>query len=735
MSSEDFKSFIVTNPDLVDEGIDVSGLNTTTDTSPFLLGNIPGGPGLQYSSIDPTRYSDLIRFYSQGLPMLDTPQAAPDFTGGEMIDTGGSGDMDQVTGGLDTTQPFQDLVDPNVNIDEFALEYQGTPGGNTGSGEFDLIDNSGKDYGPYSQTPVNTPSGNNSFGYLDGIDLDNTFVGTPVSTPSGNNPFGLEDPQSLAIGPSGAVDFGTGGLEDEGQAVGEEFADTPVSTPSGNNPFGLEDLNPSVLAGPGINNPGAFDDFADVGVDNTVDYGMPQGSPGQLNPAAPSIDNITGLNQIQDSPDMDDGIGLTEVELNQIQDQPLRDKLSSSLTSATEGLSSVAELTGDKLKEVGTSIAASIGGIFKPDGSTITVPGLGEINVKETIGGMILNKVVGGPVTLVFSAIKALAGLLPKDSLENSTKRSIAAQLTAENDYGYNMQSGNIGQDPFGRNPVSAFGNYEQTLAEDATYVGDSNFSNAKKQYAEDYFNAKSEVAGGVEQTSGISEEAGGTGIVSTGDVLGPGEFLPEGEDLVSLEDQLKSQPVTVEEISPGYSPDDDDPADDGPGATADDGFGGYEQGAFADDATGSDTSPGATGGEGGFDDNSFSDANTGFDTSPGATGGEGGSSSGGGKSIVCTMMNDFYGFGSFRNKIWLEHSKSLAPEYQKGYHKMFLPLVAYARKNGVTNKIVRKTLEHIAVHRTIDIRQESRGKTHLLGRVYRKILEPICYLVGKYAK
>ena len=43
--------------------------------------------------------------------------------------------------------------------------------------------------------------------------------------------------------------------------------------------------------------------------------------------------------------------------------------------------------------------------------------------------------------------------------------------------------------------------------------------------------------------------------------------------------------------------------------------------------------------------------------------------------------------------------------------------------------------LEHIAVHRTIDMRQETRGKVHLLGRVYRKILEPICYWVGKYAK
>jgi len=73
---------------------------------------------------------------------------------------------------------------------------------------------------------------------------------------------------------------------------------------------------------------------------------------------------------------------------------------------------------------------------------------------------------------------------------------------------------------------------------------------------------------------------------------------------------------------------------------------------------------------------------------------GSGGDSSGrsGGK-IVCTMMNESYGFGSFRNKIWLRHSKNLAPEYQIGYHRIFLPLV----KKAKTNKILKKILEHIA--------------------------------------
>lgn len=107
----------------------------------------------------------------------------------------------------------------------------------------------------------------------------------------------------------------------------------------------------------------------------------------------------------------------------------------------------------------------------------------------------------------------------------------------------------------------------------------------------------------------------------------------------------------------------------------------------------------------------------------------------GGNSKIVCTMMNESYGFGSFRNKIWLRHSANLSPEYQLGYHQLFLPLVAYAKKKGFTNKIVKKVLEHIAVHRTIDIRQEEKGKVHALGRVYRTVLEPLCYMVGKYVR
>jgi hypothetical protein len=74
MSSEDFKSLIVTDPDLIDEGIDVSGLRTQTDTNPRLLGAIEDYPGISY---DPTAYSylsDLNRLFASGLPTIDTSQ-------------------------------------------------------------------------------------------------------------------------------------------------------------------------------------------------------------------------------------------------------------------------------------------------------------------------------------------------------------------------------------------------------------------------------------------------------------------------------------------------------------------------------------------------------------------------------------------------------------------------------------------------------------------------------------
>jgi len=116
-----------------------------------------------------------------------------------------------------------------------------------------------------------------------------------------------------------------------------------------------------------------------------------------------------------------------------------------------------------------------------------------------------------------------------------------------------------------------------------------------------------------------------------------------------------------------------------------------------------------------------------------GQYGNKGGGESGGGGKVVCTMMNERYGFGSFRNKIWMKFHESYGPEYQKGYHAIFLPLVKIAKGEGKINTAVRKVLEHMGRHVTADMFKIMKGKKRdTLGRIYRAIFEPTCRIIGK---
>jgi hypothetical protein len=101
-------------------------------------------------------------------------------------------------------------------------------------------------------------------------------------------------------------------------------------------------------------------------------------------------------------------------------------------------------------------------------------------------------------------------------------------------------------------------------------------------------------------------------------------------------------------------------------------------------------------------------------------------------KKIVCTAMNESYGFGSYRQAIWISYArKHLTKEHEVGYHTLFLPLVYLAYKKNYT--LVRRILEHGTRHRTADLRAEMQNKKRdKLGRFYRFFLEPLCYVVGK---
>jgi len=107
-----------------------------------------------------------------------------------------------------------------------------------------------------------------------------------------------------------------------------------------------------------------------------------------------------------------------------------------------------------------------------------------------------------------------------------------------------------------------------------------------------------------------------------------------------------------------------------------------------------------------------------------------------GSSKIVCTAMNHAYGFGSFRNAIWIAYAdKHLTKAHEVGYHTLFLPLVdfGFKRGDGKLNMTVRKVLEWGTRHRSTDLRAELRHtKRDTTGRIIRFIFEPLCYTVGK---
>jgi len=299
-----------------------------------------------------------------------------------------------------------------------------------------------------------------------------------------------------------------------------------------------------------------------------------------------------------------------------------------------------------------------------------------KINVGKTLLNAGINRLAGGPVSLIVDAL----GAIKPDKYDQEAQGALGEIDMLK------TTEGGLTTDKYGINVQSAFGDYDDYNLERQIDLQEKVDDGTLQQYNED--GTLTYLGKELEDRKTIEQQLNETRL---------GEAKQEQQDFVQ---EIEAQPV-VQAVSEAAR---DQQRDTGV-ASVSTGIGGKGLGGYQ-------TSSGDV----------YASA---------AEAAEKGDGGGGGGKIVCTMMNNSYGFGSFRNKIWLKHSRDMAPEYQKGYHKIFLPLVKLSK----TNKVLKKILEHIAVHRTIDIRQEARGKMHLLGRVYRKILEPICYIVGKYAK
>jgi len=109
---------------------------------------------------------------------------------------------------------------------------------------------------------------------------------------------------------------------------------------------------------------------------------------------------------------------------------------------------------------------------------------------------------ISGIGNAIMPGLGFVLGALPKDSPRNIFDRSftVGGSNMPTDPYGYYgaLRAGNLNQDPFGRNTVSAFGNYMGTLAKDAAYTGTNKFNLAKKDFAQNYFDKNAINSGGV---------------------------------------------------------------------------------------------------------------------------------------------------------------------------------------------------------------------------------------------
>jgi hypothetical protein len=805
---KDFESFVVTDPDLVDPSIDVSGLRTQTDTSPFLLGNIPDYSGIQYDYLAPTKYTDLMRLYSQGLPMFDTSQPATPPSGG------GSGDGGQVTTaapitGDSTTTPIIP-IDPGTftaeSLDEsFAGEEgpitQPVTGGITGdpieigipdneSGYIDpLITQAGapvifdiNQTGDPSQNMLDVPTRDVGLAYTGDFDPDDEGtvysdeVNNALLPPEQQDPGFWETARDNFIQTGQDVGNFFKGLGSQGIDIGK-LAGTTILNLAGKAAFGVPLLGTAIsLVGnlpPRDPRQTALDEFYTTGEGaQYLDPSSPNYIPGMENynivSGSDTLNKLTGDRLIDETT-----YGLQEAYQDRI------DTINESLNKFDKYNPNHPDYDPAKTKELTDRVKNLEDAKVKEKARLDLFSGDVDERDQMLEDISLQNKIDTGIVAANDDSGSEMLDTTPTNITTNITSDQIDEfDTTPQVDTPTGINTGiKLGPRRLDQD-LSTLGDdlsaelddiLGNNITGDSTLVADADVITTKLQEQKDklegiknsdayeFLNQEQkdqleedldkinedlklkEIEG---QTAGLitmtdattgDDDLIDTGTVTTGSGNNPfgytdptSTFDAEEEDEIYEPPTPPSPPTGTDR--PGGDSRDDSPAP-SPSPTTLQGVTTSQFQAFRD-----------TGGGGGQDSSStpspsapsqpdYSNVSTGGPPSQSGNGGGGGG--GGGGKIVCTMMNESYGFGSFRNKIWLKNSKDMAPEYQKGYHKIFLPLVKIAK----TNKIVKKTLEHIAVHRTIDIRQESRGKVHLLGRVYRKILEPICYIVGKYAK
>ena len=676
---------IIADPEQVSPDVDVSGLRTQTETSPQLLAAVSEYPGLQFDPTQYSAYSDLMDLYSTGLPMIETSTVETPAITTPVVETEGGGGGSQGTGDLvqdlvptEDEQIITPTTEPNV--------FEGSPFIETSPNVLSAVNAAGE---PIPGNIVDPATGN-VFAPGDYSDVAGTVadpkevidVARPVSsTLPVSDQIDME--QSVNVFDITPEESGAGSIAQETFLPDYDF--TPQTTPLDTAGTGDAEIALDITA-----QDRAAADIPEIGLDS--EYIVP--TEGVI-PTEEIVSPQEFILPAQKPIDYSAIDAQTADELAQQftpeQIQAAQDPENVSLyNQVIQGAKTAGEFIADRGVDLYNLYNLVQGGFA------------------GAIGG--LNLLGLNPVTGLLQV--ASSAITNTPSAQEYDSYSDAQKLEINKAYGPGgVMEGYNAVSQFGKGALAtvekriedraSLGIFDDTteklnnLAESLggnridppAYDFDDRSDQEQMTFDLDKADEAFAETGDYDEYSGIDTGFTGPdyGSITSGTVF-------DAED----EEDYSTSPTVDTTATPAYDFDDD----------------------FYDSEPAPAPSPAPA---------PASD--------PRDRGGGGGGGGGNGK-IVCTMMHETYGFGSFRNKIWIKYAQdNFTPEYEKGYHKIFLPLVSYAKKKGVTNKIVKKILEHIAVHRTIDIRQESRGKTHMLGRVYRKVLEPICYLVGKYAK
>ena len=740
---EEFESLVVTDPNLIDEGVDISGLRTQTDVSPYLLGNIPDFAGIQYEAFNPRRLSDLMRLYSSGLPAIDTAQI-PGAIDTLVAGGGGTGDGGQGTiAPVEVIQPIDtpittDLTDDQIN--EFATEDA------TGVNPFDTDDfDEGMDFTitpvtdvTRSETVLGKPGIEKFDDAETSIDIFDTTPITGGSIPPGEpgGPGYIEPPTpDNVIAEANIQDYLQDIPDEELYGITQTSGSIPPGEPGG--PGYVEPAESTSLADPILQN---INDYitltsAQEPTPQVVDVAAAEAAIAKAKEAeqaqlASELQPFAGEPQAVKTILAPDGITYDAVTGLPVSDDP------------TTRLPQLGSITETDVDVEGNLLQSGIDKLKK------LLPENFDLN--SALIKTAINASIGKPITLFLDVLKNLlpeqdprqtalnkfyttgagAQYMSPTIKDPKTGKTITNPNYIPGMENYNIVSGGLlntitggaAGDPttYGLQEAyqSRINTIENTLqdkyglsAQDIADIKAGTFDPEKMDIQTDLIkrlvdleNAKAEEFAMLDE---VTDELGDVqqdltpedkkADIEIGDAAIAEEIAKQDPTTeAKLEQAEQIQEIKFQKVAQNDNEKQQQKEDTGVAKISENLYetkSGDVYGSAAEAAEKSDNG--------------------------GSRGGK----------IVCTMMNESYGFGSFRNKIWMKFHKDLSPEYQRGYHKLFLPLVRIAKKNI----IVKKVLEHIAVHSTIDMRQSMRGKTHLLGRIYRKILLPVCYWVGKH--